>query len=203
MKLTRMKIILIAALALANGFFAGAQSNGVPGDTDYARFSQFITDRNIFDPNRYPRNSRPRTTYTRPRIRTAGAPEFTLVGTMNYRKGMFVFFDGNNSDLRKVLEVGGSIAGYTVEAVTPASVKLLGADKKEIEMKPGDQMRQEEGNWQLAGQVALPGSGAVTQTENSENSTASADAQPVAPSPGLGANDVLKRLMQQREQELK
>ena len=30
-----------------------AQSNGVPGPTDYATFSRFITDRNIFDPNRY------------------------------------------------------------------------------------------------------------------------------------------------------
>jgi hypothetical protein len=203
MKLTRIKLILAAALALANGFFAGAQSNNVPGDTDYASFSQFIADRNIFDPNRYPRNSRPRPTYTHVIRHTAGAPEFTLVGTMNYRKGMFVFFDGNNSDLRKVLVIGGSIAGYTVEEVTATSVKLMGADKKEIEMKLGDQMRQEDGNWQLAGQAELPGSAATMETGNSGNSTTSTDAQPVAPSPGLESNDVLKRLMQQREQELK
>jgi len=200
MKLTRIKIILIATFALANGFFACAQSNGVPGDTDYARFSQFISQRNIFDPNRYARttNYRPR---TRPRVRTAGAPEFTLVGTISYQKGMFVFFDGNNSDLKKILATGGSIAGYTVKEVTATSVKLLGADKKEIEMKLGDQMRQEGGNWQLVGPSEFPAGSATT--EGNDNSTTSTDAQPVAPSPSLEGNDVLKRLMQQREQELK
>ncbi|HEY1716992.1 MAG TPA: hypothetical protein VGH42_01710 [Verrucomicrobiae bacterium] len=198
MKLTRIKIILVAAFALANGFFAAAQSSAVPGDTDYARFSQFITQRNIFDPNRYATTGyRPR---TRPRVRTAGAPEFTLVGTLSYQKGMFVFFDGNNSDLKKILTTGDSIAGYTVKEVTATSVKLLGADKKEIEMKLGDQMRQEGGNWQLAGQSELPAVPAAT--ESSENSTTSTDA-PVAPSPSLEGNDILKRLMQQREQELK
>ena len=76
----------------------------------------------------------------------------------------------------------------------------MGADKKEIEMKLGDQMRQEGGNWQLAGQSESP---AVPAAEDGENSTTSTDAQPVAPSPSLEGNDVLKRLMQQREQELK
>ncbi len=199
MKLTRIKIILVAAFALANGFFAAAQSNGVPGDTDYAKFSQFISERNIFDPNRYARTGyRPR---PRTRARTLGAPTFTLVGTLSYQKGMFVFFDGNNSDLKKILAAGGSIAGYTVTEVTATSVKLLGADKKEIEMKLGDQMRQEGGNWQLAGPGELPASPAAA--EDAENPTAPAETGSPAPSPSLEGNDVLKRLMQQREQELK
>jgi hypothetical protein len=197
MKLTRIKIILAAAFTLANGFFAAAQSNGVPGDTDYAKFSQFITERNIFDPNRYPRTRttgyRPR---TQPRAHTAGAPEFTLVGTMSYQKGLFVFFDGNNSDLKKTLAVGGSIAGYTVEEIAPTSVKLLGADKKEIEMKLGNQMRQEGGNWQLTGQSELPADPVATETPAAMDS-------PTSASSSLNGNDVLKRLMQQRQQELK
>jgi hypothetical protein len=194
MKLTRMKIILLAALALTGAFSAGAQSNSVPGDTNYASFSQFITERNIFDPNRYPRT---RTTgRRRPRKLAAGAPEFTLVGTMSYQKGMFVFFDGNNSDLKKILAGGGSIAGYTVEEVTATSVKLLGADKKEIEMKLGDQMRQEGGNWQLTSQGESPPEAAATETP-------AADSESSTPPSNLEANDVLKRLMQQREQELK
>src|SRR5271154_4111928 len=127
MKLTRIKIILVATFALANGFFADAQSNSVPSDTDYAKFSQFISERNIFDPNRYAHATgyRPR---PRAHARTAGAPEFMLVGTLSYQKGMFVFFDGNNSDLKKILAAGGNIAGYTVAEVTAISVKLVGAD---------------------------------------------------------------------------
>ena len=44
----------LLALALSGGHAAFAQSNGVPGPQDYAAFSHFITDRNIFDPNRVP-----------------------------------------------------------------------------------------------------------------------------------------------------
>ena len=52
---------------------------------------------------------------------------------MSYEKGMFAFFDGNNSDLRKVLyqSDSNSIAGYTVAEITLAGVKLQTADKKQ------------------------------------------------------------------------
>ncbi len=57
MKPTQYKKWLALALALLNGLFAGAQSNGVPGPTAYSSFSRFITERNIFDPNRYAHNA--------------------------------------------------------------------------------------------------------------------------------------------------
>ena len=86
MKRTRTKIFLLAALAVAGNFSASAQSsNGVPGDQDYAKFASFVTDRNIFDPNRYPHNSRTSTrrttTTTRRTTRSAGTPFVALVGT--------------------------------------------------------------------------------------------------------------------------
>ncbi len=52
MKPTHLKICLALAAVLAAGAGACAQSNGVPGPADYSKFSQFVTDRNIFDPNR-------------------------------------------------------------------------------------------------------------------------------------------------------
>ncbi|HEY5040584.1 MAG TPA: hypothetical protein VIK53_01115 [Verrucomicrobiae bacterium] len=204
MKLTHIQIILAAAFALAGAFPAGAQSNRVPGDTDYPQFSQFITDRNIFNPDRYRRNSGtrpPRPTPTHP-PRTAGAPEFTFVGVMSYQKGQFGFFDGNSSELRQVLAVGGSIAGYTVQELTSSAVKLLGPDKKEIELKLGVQMRKEGGNWLMAGQVATPGAAATTTSSAGDgSSTAPAGEQSVAPSAAIQGNDVLKRLMEKRAQE--
>ena len=77
---------------------------------------------------------------------------------MSYEKGMFAFFDGNNSDLRKVLyqSDSNSIAGYTVAEITLAGVKLQTADKKQtVQMKIGEMMRQEGSEWQLAGQGEL------------------------------------------------
>jgi len=206
MKTTRSKIWAVLALALANGWFAAAQSNTVPGPTDYAQFSRFITQRNIFDPNRYERNSgtyRP-PAYQRPRF----TPTFTLVGTMNYAKGMFAFFDGNQANLRKVLyqSDSNSIAGFTVAEITPNIVKLQTADKKQtVQMKIGEAMQQVGNSWQLAGRGELFGgasageSAAPTATDSSSPNTGSASAS----SPALEGNDVLKKLMQQREQELK
>jgi hypothetical protein len=204
MKPTQYKKWAVLALALANGFFAAAQPNSVPGPTDYGRFSSFITQRNIFDPSRYAINpNRPRPISTQQR---RYAPAFTLVGTMSYEKGMFAFFDGNQSNLRKVLyqSDSNSIAGFTVAEITLAGVKLQTADKKQtVQMKIGEMMRQEGNNWQLAGQGGLfagtsaGGSAATGATENSSPDTSA------APSPALEGNDVLKKLMQQREKELK
>ena len=196
---------------LAGCLSAAAQSNNAAGPTDYASFSRLITERNIFDPNRYPRNSRDGRTRTTVRSTKTqrSAPTFTLVGTMSYHKGMFAFFDGNNADLRKVLPASGDIAGYTVTEVTLTGVILQTADKKEtVRMKIGEMMRQEGSHWLPAGPGIL-GTGASatesTAAQTTDNSSPEMEpvSAPAAPSSAGAPNDILKKLMQQREQELK
>jgi hypothetical protein len=205
MKPTRTKILLALALAVAltNGFTAGAQSNTVPGDTDYNAFSQFITQRNIFDPNRYPQEVYHHTE----RPRRTSAPEVTLVGTMSYQKGIFAFFSGNDWSLRKVLTLSNSIVNYTVTEITPAGVKIMGTDKKEQVMKIGDQLRESNNGWVLVAESddAVGSAAAESPTTGSDNSNSGAppDSTTAAPPAGLSNNDVLKRLMQLREQENK
>ncbi len=200
MKLTQYKKFLLTAFALANGFFAAAQSGNVPGPADYEKFGSFITQRNIFDPNRYSHTSARPTNY-RPRV-SRSAPAFTLVGTMSYEKGMFAFFDGNSSDLRKVLPESGGIAGYTVTEITLAGVKLQSADKKEtVQMKIGEMMRREGDHWLPAGQGELAAvTGDVENSTPAATGSSGSDASS-APSPALEANDILKKLMQQKKQE--
>jgi hypothetical protein len=200
MKPTQLKFWILLALALANDFGAAAQSKGVPGPADYAQFSRFITERNIFDPGRYAHSSPGASTY-RPKV-SRSAPAFTLVGTMNYEKGIFAFFDGNNSDLRKVLyeSDSNSIAGYTVAEITLAGVTLQTADKKQtVRLKIGDMMRQEGSAWRLADSGGTFES-APDSTASAESSSSNAGS---APSSVSAPNDILKKLMQQREQELK
>jgi hypothetical protein len=201
MNATPSKQWLVLALALAGGFLAGAQTNGVPGPADYASFSRFISDRNIFDPNRYPRSSSNHAARHAPESRSA--PAFTLVGVMNYPKGLFAFFDGNSSDLRKVLYKSDTngIAGYTVAEITLSGVKLQTADKKQtVQLKIGEMMRQSGNEWQPSGQSDLP-AGTADNTApaagGSNSGTGSAPASAGAP------NDILKKLMKQRETELK
>jgi hypothetical protein len=221
MKTTRYLKWAVLALALANGWSAAAQSNRVPGPTvpgpnDYNQFAQFITQRNIFNPQRFA--VRPGYQPPRPN-RPNYAPQFTLVGTMCYEKGMFAFFDGNQSYLRKVLyqSESNNIAGFTLAEITLAGVKLQTADKKQIvEMKIGQAMRQEGNSWQLAAQGGYSGGGnsgfggrnqRFDSTSSGESAAPSSDTSTpeasAAPSPALEGNDVLKKLMQKREQELK
>jgi hypothetical protein len=194
------KIILLAAFALTNGFFVNAQSNGVPGAADYPAFSGFVTGRNIFDPNREPHYT---LTHTRTHTHThvpASSPAFSLVGTMSYQKGCFAFFSGNNDELKKVLPVSGKIAGYTVTQIVQGRATLETTNQLEkLELKVGDVLRQENGKWALSDAGGLPaGTGsAVPETGGSPGGEKAA----ATPSPALGQNEVLKRLMELRAKE--
>jgi hypothetical protein len=183
----------ITGLVLAACWAASAQQTNAPSRPDYSYF-RIIADRNIFNPDRYPRQSRS--------SRRGGregplVDAFSLVGTMSYPKGTFAFFDGTSSDYRKVLKLDDAIAGYKVTGITPNAVTLKAADKQ-IEMKVGSQMRHEDqGGWQLVSQ----NESLVEAAENSAEDTSSSSA--TESSSGGEGSDVLKKLMQQREQELK
>ena len=193
--------ILLMVLVGASAF---AQSNGVPGPTDYAKFSQFVTDRNVFDPSRQPHayssSYRPK---TRTRTHSSAPPGIMLVGTMSYEKGMFAFFNGNNADLKKAMQAGEKIADYTVTDISVGRVKLESADKKQqLDLKVGDGLRQENGKWVFSGASELPaGTNSAEPTGSSSGESSSEASAPAAPSSTGEPNDVLKRLMQLREKE--
>jgi hypothetical protein len=178
---------------LANSRPAAAQTTNAPIATNYSSF-QIIVERNIFDPNRYAHTSRSHRHSISP-----SAPWFSLVGTLSSRNGMLAFFDGNDSDYCKVLPPDGVIAGYKVVEITLRGAKLEAAGKPVV-MKVGAQMRQQgKGEWQLADSGELP----ATTTGNETPATDETPAASPASGSGSEPNDVLKKLMQQREQELK
>jgi hypothetical protein len=180
------KILAITMLVVTDGLAAGAQQTNRTSEVDFSNF-QVISERNIFNPSRTARH------------RSGGRQEsaadaFSLVGTMKYTKGTFAFFDGTTSEYRKAVQNAGTIAGYKVTDITPTSVKLANGDKQ-LTMKIGTQMRREEkGAWQLVASGELPAE--TTETVDS------ASAEPAGNDSSTEGNDVLKRLMQRREQEL-
>jgi hypothetical protein len=184
-------------LALAPATFA--QSNGVPGPSDYEAFSRFIANRNIFDPNRVPHSTYAR----RPRIRerSASVPFLSLVGLMSYNKGTFAFFNAADSDLRSVLSVNGKIAGYTLTEMTTSQVKLVSDDKKQtLDLKVGDVLRQENGKWMLSdpSDVPVETTPAAPAASNAESAPADTSA---TPNSANEPNAILKRLMELRQKE--
>ncbi|MGE3311356.1 MAG: hypothetical protein AB7O66_15420 [Limisphaerales bacterium] len=172
--------------------------------TDFSSF-RLIPDRNIFNVNRSARSSRP------PRESSSRSPQvdsFALVGAMSYSKGDFAFFDGSDSEFRKVLKPGDSIAGFQIKGVGLNSVSL-DANGKPTELAIGSHFRREEGGeWQL---VAEPAPSSSTSSSRGRESrsysgerSGSEDSPKTAPteSGGGDANDILQRLMKMREQEL-
>jgi len=173
------------ALLVAAGSTGRAQSTNSPARVDYQTF-RLISERNIFDPNRSSRSSGVR------RSRPTIAESFALVGTLSYEKGNVAFFVGTDSSYRKDLKTGDMIAGYKIAEITANRVKLM-ADNQVVELGVGMQMRrQDAGEWQLAGRAeSFSDSSATTVSAGKTDAAEGA------------ASDVLKKLMQQREQELK
>jgi hypothetical protein len=167
------------------------QTNSFPPRDSFS----VIERNNIFNPNRRPEfvhqtnrnNVTPRTTQA-----------FALVGTQLYSKGKFAFFNGSDSQFQKVLEPGGIIAGYTVKDVTLTNV-TLSANGKDFSMPMGAQMRnQGENKWQLSGHIIEEP--AATDETNGETPAAATTTAPTGAN--AAANDVLKQMMERRQQEL-
>jgi hypothetical protein len=135
----------IAALLLALSPAAFAQTTNRANPREFTAF-RLIVNRNIFDVNRRP-----------PQIarQFTNAPvySFSLVGTMNYDKGLYAVFDGTSQEYHKVLESGGKIATYTVSEITHDSCKLT-YGTNQIELRVGMQMRRNtDGSWSAAEQA--------------------------------------------------
>ncbi len=213
MRFTLAKIFLLAAIAIAGIFSADAQTNSFTTDTDYTQFSRFVSDRNIFDPNRVPHSPRSTTTRTRTRTttraRSGGLTGIALVGTMSYEKGWFAFFNAGDSDNKKVLAAGGEVGGNQVKEISATTVTLVGDDKKEFTMKIGDQLHQDGARWKLADNSATESGSAVaasepmpaTESDSSNSSSSSTETPAAAPAANLEGNDILKRLMEKRAKE--
>ena len=143
--------VILALVLTAAGAVEAQPTNAAAQPANYSTFSKFISERNIFNPNRYARAAN---TPYRPRTRTVRRNSFGLAGMMSYGEGenagVHAFFDGTSGDYRKVLQPGGTIAVFKVTDITPDSVTLL-LDTNSTVLKIGQQMRDDgQGHWTLS-----------------------------------------------------
>lgn len=181
--IARFLIILLLPLSAA-----AAETNTVSKPVNDFEAFKIIAQRNIFDPNRSARLG------SRSENRDVSKPRrvdsFSLVGTMLYEKGQFAFFESSSSEYRKVLKAGDSIAGYKVNEVASAGVKLEGKDKK-LDLAVGQRMqREEDGDWTVSGR---PAGETASKAAGSDSSSSSASGDD---------DEVIKRLMKKREEEM-
>jgi hypothetical protein len=171
---------------MPGGRQAGADgSANSPGTQGYVSF-KLIAERNIFNTTRVPRTNRASPAEGR---RPARVDTFTLVGTLTYEKGPYAFFDGSSSEYRKVVETGHTIAGHKIAAIMPQSVKLTRGTNT-VELYVGAQMRREDSDWEVHDQGRASRNAAAAAASDPPTATAADE------------SDVIKRLMQQRDQDL-
>lgn len=208
----RAALFLGAGLLLAGLGDAAAQStNRAAGRVDYSSF-RGISERNIFNASR----SGGRVATTREARRPARVDTVTLVGTLQSGNGWVAFFDGSGADYRKALNAQGRIAGYTLTQVAFNRVQLEAKDKK-LALRVGHSLRRENGGeWKVS-----PGSSGVASAGGSSTSSgrydrsretprqgdreaseaAPSDAESPADVASDAVDEVLRRLMEQRERE--
>lgn len=196
--------VLLAWMAFGFGLTHAAETNQ-PTVLDSKALARRVAERNIFDPDRQPRTRGESRPTPKPVVAVAAdAPEMGLVGVMTFPKGTFAFFDGNAAEYRKTLQLQALIAGHTVTAITPQSVTLSESNRPPVLLRVGQRLRKDaEGVWKLvaggsgeaftrSGGSAGAGSGAVS----SSSATSTTEDPP-------GSDEILKRLLKKREQEMK
>ena len=195
---------LLAWIAFGSGLTHAAETNQ-PTVLDSKALARRVSERNIFDPDRQPRTRGESRPIPKPVVAVAAdAPEMGLVGVMTFPKGTFAFFDGNAAEYRKTLQVQALIAGHTVTAITPQSVTLSESNGPPVLLKVGQRLRKDaEGVWKLA----AGGSGeAFTRSGGSAGAgsgTASSSPSTTTTEDPPGSDEILKRLLKKREQEMK
>jgi len=167
------------AVGIASAF---AQDTNRLNPPDFSAF-KIIIDRNIFDPNR------------RPLVAAGPAAtivdSFSLVGTMSFAKGRFAVFDGTGPDYHKVIEPGGSIAGFRVKEIGRDTVKLQ-SSTNDVELAVGMQMRRnEDGRWSVAESPESSGGSyaANPRRRDSSRRRSSSDSNRAGSQPGTAAGE--------------
>ena len=199
---------LVLAGLLSVGADARSQETSSNSEIDFDAF-KLIFERNIFDPDRSSRREEDRPVeQTQVESRPVDVESLILLGTISYQRGSFGFFDGSRADFKKTVPLDELIAGFRVTHIDAHRV-LLEADGQRLELPVGKQAskREDEEHWKIMDRIdsmpkdrrsveSLSGSDRAGNREVSKSDTGESGEA------GTDEGEILKRLMQQREQEL-
>lgn len=208
----RLSLWLLALLLAWLGANPLAAADKAPAAAPALKFEDFkiVYERNIFSPSR-----RAQQPGAGERVTPKKVEGFSLVGTMIYEQGSYAFFNGSEAKYRTAVTVSNTLAGLKLIEITPNSVKFNSASNI-FELTMDKQLkREDEGEWQLvtgAGSWDAPAASSSDRDRSSERDRSSRRDRSERDSSVSGgasgrsgasasAEEVLKRLMQRREQE--
>ncbi len=190
--MNRMSPYIILALLIAGqGMALAANETNKPVNLQDFNSYKIISDRNIFNAARSKRSTRSTVKPRQPKIEF-----FALRGTLAYPKGQHAIFDTGSKE--KDLKLGDEINNYRISQITFDHVLLTPAKGDPIKLSIGMQMRREDG-----GPWALGGRSEPAAVPAASSSAASSDKPADSPAGGSGEDEILRRLMEKRRQQLK
>ena len=147
---------------------------------------RMLQTRNIFDPDRRPILTQ---ATTLPQTPPASRADYVaLTGIMLTQDKALAFFSGSRADYNKVLAVNGDIAGAKLTKITTSAIEVE-RDGKRISIAVGQT-------------VPLDASAPAAAPQNLPPPTNNT-AAPSANTPPADASEVLRRMMERRQQQLK
>ncbi len=156
---------------------------------------QIVIERNIFNPNRSGRSR------AAPEEKAVRTDELSLVGVVQYGQEKIAVFDGSEPAFRKGYREGETVADFRIAGITADGIQLV-QDSRKIPLKVAQQLRRiEGGDWKVTANQSARVDPRAGAANGSVTSGRAAEPAPVGiPS---DASEVLKRLMQKREKQLK
>lgn len=165
---------------------AAAPASPLTPTQGYEAF-QLVLERNIFNPTRVGR------TRVANEEKPPRADEISLVGIVRYDRQAFAVFHSPETTFRKEVGEGGEFADFKVRRVDAEGVELLRGEQP-LKLVVSQQLRRVEGGeWTVS----------APKTPAPDPRAAARSAEPAPVEIPANASEVLKRLMKQREQQLK
>jgi hypothetical protein len=163
---------------------------------------RLISERNIFNPNRSKRtpaseNRTARTARRTPRIETV-----TLVGTLSYEKGDFAFFEGSLPGLSRAFNPGDVIAGFRIQEILHDRIVLNHNESTTILPLRGQLRREDDAPWTVA-DTPTPEAPSTPASATSATSTDPTATSSTENQSERNADEVLQRLLERRQRELR
>jgi hypothetical protein len=155
-----------------------------------------ITQKNIFDSTRRSPSATPaRAEPPRP----VPVDEFSYLGAILHERNAVAFFDGTDPLFKKALRTNETIAGFAITEIHLGYVKLR-RDEEEMELPAGRRLtRRGDEPWSLA-PISDGSPGGLSNQSQTERGRSGERSRP-AEAPA-DADEILKRLMEQRNQEI-
>ena len=168
--------------------------------------------RNVFDPDRRP--IRPTTITTN--VATGRADYLALTGTLIDSDKSYAFFSGSRSDFNKVLTVRDKIANATITQITPLNI-VVERTGKSVNVAVGQTVPLDDKSAPgpapsnlvevTATSIERPAAGTDDAPPASGTGSAASGTAAVAPPgvkpPAVSKEEIMRRMMEKRQQDLK